>query len=713
MIKLAAISPRTNAFLESSQGGGPEVAEFESLFSDMAYSLLETKLPELMNHVVTFKILESNMDENSALGSFILDVNGADVHIPLVLSQGSVQKPEVFYSKELDSFLPLTQKWVESTSALTNAPMGSAENAPKTLPSDMDVRALTLPPTTGRFVYASAGGPFSKERMAVPRISLGEVLERVPNRTKVAFAELLKSDEALLKYAYSIHGTKLLGWLRPKVEKVAAAPRAEWCVLSSDMDSQLFDEFFGPRKSAAYNAAATEGVATFDNRKEAAIPVQLPVGPTEETQNGIFEPQESGVYKVICTTGEVKKALVICNPESVCRGLAYEGFASPYGHRHKYKEHLVLFPNGDFCRPRKLVVVGTTEDLDESKLSKAFHGSNAPSNGRIVMLCSEEGIKGTQPFYVRSLTKKKDGTTSGTFVIHDDKYSKAKDFVLMDKMSTKKVVTPAGTNLTLIPSCYSALKLGKEMEPEGLITDASTLLKMIEAKMVKLSSFETDIKNVGGGEWAVNGKVAGDLAATVTLLAEGGYHATKIAEVVREIPVYQRQRVYAFPKNELSKLASIFGPDPLPPEPPPMDPAMMEGQPPMDPAMQGGQPPMDPAMMGQDPAMMGQDPAMMGQQGMDPSMMQGAAGLQDPSAFDTSAVATLLSSEALSDLVSDYMPDLEKSLDSLARILISIQVRKSQLLQEVGNEEYINLEANVRRVLDGMGELVLSLGRTP
>ena len=114
-------------------------------------------------------------------------------------------------------------------------------------------------------------------------------------------------------------------------------------------------------------------------------------------------------------------------------------------------------------------------------------------------------------------------------------------------------------------------------------------------------------------------------------------------------------------------------------------------------------------MMGQDPAMMGQDPA----QGMDPSMMQGAAGLQDPAAFDTSAVATLLSSEALAELVSDYLPDLEKSLDSLARILISIQVRKSQLVQEVGNEEYIDLEANVRRVLDGMGELVLSLGRTP
>ena len=75
--------------------------------------------------------------------------------VPVVMSDGKVKPPELMYSEESKTYVPLTEDWMSEIGNPDSSYLGKSAKAPSTLSSDMDVRAITLPPSTGRFVYAS------------------------------------------------------------------------------------------------------------------------------------------------------------------------------------------------------------------------------------------------------------------------------------------------------------------------------------------------------------------------------------------------------------------------------------------------------------------------------------------------------------------------------------------------------------------------------
>jgi hypothetical protein len=89
--------------------------------------------------------------------------------------------------------------------------------------------------------------------------------------------------------------------------------------------------------------------------------------------------------------------------------------------------------------------------------------------------------------------------------------------------------------------------------------------------------------------------------------------------------------------------------------------------------------------------------------------MQAAAAVGSPELFDASAVAAALQSPELASLTANYLPDLEKALDSTGRILLGIQMNESTLVAKLGLEQFHSLEANLKKVFTGMGTLVMTL----
>ena len=92
-----------------------------------------------------------------------------------------------------------------------------------------------------------------------------------------------------------------------------------------------------------------------------------------------------------------------------------------------------------------------------------------------------------------------------------------------------------------------------------------------------------------------------------------------------------------------------------------------------------------------------------------PQTMEAAAGLGDQQLFDTAATAQLISANPFNEAVASELPTVEKAIDSVARILVSIQLRESQVIEQLGPEEYAILEQNLRKVLGGLGDIVLSV----
>jgi hypothetical protein len=128
---------------------------FEQQFGQMAYQAFSSKFPDLMHDVVTFKVLDVDMTKSSGVGAFILEKNGEFVYIPAVISDNMLKPFDLMYVKSKDIFLPLSSQWMEEIAKSTISNMGEGTKLPETVATDVDIRNLVVPPTTGRYSYAS------------------------------------------------------------------------------------------------------------------------------------------------------------------------------------------------------------------------------------------------------------------------------------------------------------------------------------------------------------------------------------------------------------------------------------------------------------------------------------------------------------------------------------------------------------------------------
>jgi len=122
---------------------------------------------------------------------------------------------------------------------------------------------------------------------------------------------------------------------------------------------------------------------------------------------------------------------------------------------------------------------------------------------------------------------------------------------------------------------------------------------------------------------------------------------------------------------------------PVPPEqpPPPPTPMMDEGQ--TSPEMVAGQ--------------------------INPEMVDQADQFQDQGMFDTAAIGMLAAAPILQDIVSSYVPNLEKGVDNLGRVLLTLWMKEKETKKAVGDEQFISLEEKLRTVFKTLGDVVLSL----
>ena len=665
MIKLAAISPRTNAFMSETRGSTPEESVFSKMFSNMAYGVLENKMPKLLDSVITFKILESEINSGEAFGVFIVQTGPTTVYIPIHLSNNKVTPPDLFYSKDLDSFLPLTDAWLKELEKISQPEMGGPIEAPETLSSNLDIRGLTIPPFTGRTSYAS----FNKT-------NLFEVLDKGGNVVKEAFANLLRDNRDCLGAAVKHHGEELFEHLRLESEKVAVAPK-DWWVLTPDSPKSDYDDAFGPSAKLAYQAALEEGVVVCDLRKTAAVPIttEYPIKPQE--------PASSGAYKIVDTDGKVHSVAIFRNPVSVDS----PSFMIPTlkGRQKPTKEFLVVFPDGKYTLTDSLVALDTEEELPKGVLKKALEtGEGSLKAGKQVLVRGGGSAAATRPFTLKGLSNDSDDVQRGS--ITDTGFT----LVRSSKAPLKVPHIPEDSKTVFIPTSYVSVKVTTEFPREKLVRDASTLLSMIRSGVAKLAHASIKVKNMGSGDWAVDGIRVGTKEDALKKMASLNIRIDASKSFLSTILSGQSISAHLVAPSELTKLGSIFGKEAQPP---------MEG---------GGGMPMDPAAMG---GGVPQDPSMMEPPEINPEFMQSAAALDDQGVFDTAAVASVLQSPTLSEQVVGYLPTLEKALDGLGRVILAISLKESELREEIGQSDYVSLEQNIKRVFRGLGDIIIKLNQ--
>ena len=84
---MPSMSPRTQQ-LQMGAGAGVDQASqmFEKGFSEMAYNVLLSRFPDIVQDVVTFKILDTDLDKGMGMGAFVLMRNDQPLYIPVVMA---------------------------------------------------------------------------------------------------------------------------------------------------------------------------------------------------------------------------------------------------------------------------------------------------------------------------------------------------------------------------------------------------------------------------------------------------------------------------------------------------------------------------------------------------------------------------------------------------------------------------------------------------
>lgn len=94
--------------------------------------------------------------------------------------------------------------------------------------------------------------------------------------------------------------------------------------------------------------------------------------------------------------------------------------------------------------------------------------------------------------------------------------------------------------------------------------------------------------------------------------------------------------------------------------------------------------------------------------------MQNAAELEDPEAFEATAIGSLSAMSRDSNLrntMSDYIPVLEEALDNLGRMIMALWMNEDKFREDMGDDDFANVEEKLTTVFDNLGTLVLMINQ--
>lgn len=217
--------------------------------------------------------------------------------------------------------------------------MGSAEEPPEGLRTDEDIRNVVVPPTTGRYSYASAE----------PRRVLPEYLEQASDNVKLAFIDTLKAHPHLAKFAFEHYGVdtiRIATRLSKPQEKQATASLSVHFITIETPTSEIH-EMYGDQSHVAMRDIALKGYTTLDERED--------TGELVSTERPLYlqTPDSTGFYRVFKTDGEMCKCMVfpqVLLLDQLGRQQRLPSDA-PYGKYEQYNEQtrLAISEDGEMC----------------------------------------------------------------------------------------------------------------------------------------------------------------------------------------------------------------------------------------------------------------------------------------------------------------------------------------------------------------------------
>ena len=332
------LSPRTQA-LTQQQGMESQEDLFIQGFQELALSNLSARHPEIANSVLTFKMIKSSPENGTATGTAIIDHAGVELHVPVVLANNELQPFDMVYIPKDDAIVPLTPGWLSEVASADVHQMGRAVKAPKGLASDVDIRHVMIPPSTGRYSYAS-------DRSA-PLMSF---LEHSPDRVKKAFFMTLQNHPKIAHYMIEREGIprikKALEYAPKLRAKTAADTKTHAQVFTMKTPVETLKRELREYTPDVMASISQAGYAYKDNRPADDLNVVTRI----EHELRLEDPSAPGFYDVFTHDGKARAALIFTKVYSTRTGWAAKSSRPLHAYSNRRHEsdvpRIVLLEDG-------------------------------------------------------------------------------------------------------------------------------------------------------------------------------------------------------------------------------------------------------------------------------------------------------------------------------------------------------------------------------
>jgi len=571
---MPAISPRTQAMGQPGGTSDQAKAMFDQGLSQMAYNVLLSKLPNVAPDVVTFKVLETDHEEGSGVGAFVIMRRGQTLYVPVVMADNQIKPLDILYYKDLNAFMPLSKEWLEELDKQSMGEMGKGVTPPKTMATDVDIRNTVVPPTTGRYSYAAdnstaaikqVGRVFDEARnQTEPKLAFLDFLSKAPNRVKTAAAKLFETRPTLLKQAVWFYGEK------PLVDALKLADYGGGIkmtggalyVADDKTTTAEFKDIFGSKSPAAFQGVKVKGYYAKDDRKR--INRALAVQPYLD----LHDPKDAGAYKLWKRDGKPVVALIVANPINLfgdvegkripARNIRFRpSNESPanelQGHNSRYRvpgldgrrdefhvdRYVGITEDGDLIQSTELL--GTQVAMSQLEGSAVFKktvgetSAAGPRKGQKGIFVQKRGgtFVATAPVTIESVT-----STDGKKHIEVVGGWGKKTLVLDEKSPTSKLMVPANSDVVYMPSNFVWFPTKGELVQKDFLTSPKDIFNWTTDAMVSEGAEKVKVSKYTGengfniaGEYTPNFVSAlRKLATEAVITVEDAEYALKQAE---------------------------------------------------------------------------------------------------------------------------------------------------------------------------------------
>ena len=696
---------------------------FKQLFTDQAYKSFNSKYMYLSSYVVTFKILNADVEKGYAVGAFFLDIPGAQDYfmIPIILKNNSIQSIMFIYNKEMDIFMPLNEDWIKEI--LKKIP----ENAGNIAKPDM--RSLNMNNNISQISSLPRYNGMTNfiGKLASLNINVPEAIKGMSKEAKDKVLNFLHDNKKIANHfftSYELKAIKEAFHVEPESTKVAddtAFKNEKITVVTPRTPLDEVKKEFD-KENVVMEDMAFRGYHIKDTRDTENKMIVF-----TDHLNSLENPTKSGPYEVYLTQGKIIPTLVIQDPILIdaVRNVEHQvDFPS-----NSYKSYqviaknkcLVLFQDGKWAIAKNDNIMSTptlAESFKDSDLYEYVYGNKIaqiPVNKPFIFLKKMgSSYVTTGPITFKTKVTNDNGDIVGTTefgdstVIYTDKYKGSNIYITKD-------------NTIFVPNSFKVIPLKEEVPCKSIMGSMKTILTMMAHRLLERGGKPVTIVRDDKNNYGVETSRPVIKNETIVKVATEYNVNAKEVEAFMDNMEANYLKVSSFvviPKNETISdfvnkevKTAAFNMQGMPGMSqgvqmnPPNDESLVQPGTGMQlPGMPGSQ--MDPAMMQQMQQQPQVPPQEMMQSGMD---VANSLGSQDM--FDASAIMGLSYLSEMENIFPKYVPNMMKALDNVSRIIITFWINAEAIQEEIGITEYDLLEQKMKTLFNSLSDFLLSLNK--